>query len=111
MTNRAHDAAGESNRSRRDVLMQCSAGLVAAGITWPMHSHASQAEAATKSRPWITIRGIYGGFPNQILDRGQTPADYGVNAVWVGSGGLNSNEIARYHKWGIKVFAEFNSMH
>ena len=64
-----------------------------------------------KSRPWVTIRGIYGGFPNEILDRGQTPHDYGVNAIWVGSGRLQSEAIDRYHKLGVKVFAEFNSLH
>jgi hypothetical protein len=37
--------------------------------------------------------------------------DYGVNAIWVGSGGLNPAEIDRYRKLGLKVFAEFNSMH
>ena len=57
------------------------------------------------------MRGIYGGFPREILDRGQSPADFGVNAVWVGSGSLNPSEIDRYHKLGLKVFAEFNSMH
>jgi hypothetical protein len=68
-------------------------------------------EGAITARPWIRVRGIYGGFPNQILQRGATPADYGVNAIWVGSGGLKADEIARYHKLGLKVFAEFNSMH
>jgi hypothetical protein len=69
------------------------------------------AEQAAQARPWITIRGLYGGFPAEILERGQTPADYGVNAIWVGSGGLNKAEIDRYHDLGLKVFAEFNSMH
>jgi hypothetical protein len=57
------------------------------------------------------MRGIYGGFPSQILDRGETPADYGVNAIWVGSGSLNAAAIERYRKLGLQVFAEFNSMH
>jgi hypothetical protein len=68
---------------------------------------ASQLEA----RPWVKIRGIYGGFPNAILERGEKPADYGINAIWVGSGSLKREEIERYHKLGLKVFAEFNSMH
>jgi hypothetical protein len=70
-----------------------------------------QPDARAAARPWISVRGIYGGYPTQILDRGETPADYGVNAIWVGSGSLNAEQIARYHKLGLKVFAEFNSMH
>lgn len=62
-------------------------------------------------RPWIRIRGLYGGFPQGMLDRGETPADYGINAIWVGSGSLDPAEIERYHKLGMKVFVEFNSMH
>ena len=62
-------------------------------------------------RPWLKIRGLYGGFPSAILERGKTPADYGINAIWVGSGGLKREEIGRYHEMGLKVFAEFNSMH
>jgi hypothetical protein len=45
------------------------------------------------------------------LEGGETPADYGVNAIWVGSGGLNRQSIERYRKLGLKIFAEFNSMH
>jgi hypothetical protein len=97
--------------SRRDALVRCAAGLLAAGATGPMNSLPAQDQKPAPARPWIQIRGIYGGFPNQIFDRGETPADYGVNAVWVGSGSLNADQIARYHKLGIKVFAEFNSMH
>lgn len=67
--------------------------------------------ARSGNRPWIAVRGIYGGFPREILDRGHTPADYGINAVWVGSGGLKAEEIDRYHALGLKVYAEFNSMH
>src|SRR6185503_16497739 len=37
--------------------------------------------------------------------------DYGVNAIWVRSGSLKADEVERYHKMGLKVFAEFNSLH
>jgi hypothetical protein len=70
-----------------------------------------KAVATDQTRPWLKIRGIYGGFPRQILQRGETPADYGINAIWVGSGRLDASEIDRYHGLGLKVFAEFNSMH
>ncbi len=72
---------------------------------------AGSAEKVTGSRPWIEIRGLYGGMPTQILDRGQSLSDYGVNAVWIGSGGLTNESVSRLKKQGAKVFAEFNSMH
>jgi hypothetical protein len=62
------------------------------------------------NRP-IAIRGIYGGVPRQIFDRGETLADYGINAVWIGSGGLRADDIATLKDQGAKVFAEFNTMH
>ena len=62
-------------------------------------------------RPHLQIRGLYGGFPGQIFARGQTLADYGVNAVWIGSGRLNHDEIARLKAAGARVFAEFNTLH
>ena len=97
--------------SRRTALKQGLASTALAGIALRGGALCAQAPAPLPPRPWVTIRGIYGGFPRQILERGETPADYGVNAIWVGSGGLNAGEIDRYHKLGVKVFAEFNSMH
>jgi len=92
--------------TRRIALQQAAA----AGILAATGSDALSADSPT-ARPWIAIRGIYGGFPREILARGETPADYGVNAIWVGSGALRAEEIDRYHKLGLRVFAEFNSMH
>ena len=105
MTNPIDKPLASRPISRRSAIKQGLAGALAV--------HSSQLCAAPSSgpRPWIKIRGIYGGFPRQILDRGETPADYGVNAIWVGSGGLNAEEIARYHQLGVQVFAEFNSLH
>jgi len=96
--------------TRRDVLragVVSAAGLLAGGAGIPGHA----AEAEPEPRPWISIRGLYGGFPRAIFDRGKTPADYGVNAIWIGSGGLKTDEIRRAHDLGLKVYAEFNSMH
>lgn len=62
-------------------------------------------------RRHVEIRGIYGGVPTQILDRGKTLADYGVNAIWIGSGGLTAEGIALLREQGSQVFAEFNTMH
>ena len=96
--------------SRRSAIKSAGAAL-AMGTIIPDDLPAQQPNAALTARPWINIRGIYGGYINQILDRGESPADYGVNAIWVGSGSLSSEQIERYHKLGLKVFAEFNSMH
>src|SRR4029453_12486710 len=96
----------EFKLSRRTAFKQCAAGALAGGALFPMSSYGSKSGIDGTARPWITVRGIYGGYPSQILDRGETPADYGVNAIWVGSGSLNAVEIARYHKLGLKVFAE-----
>jgi hypothetical protein len=55
-------------------------------------------------RPTAAVRGVYGGVPDD-------PAALGVNAVWVGSGGLARTEVERLKRQGIRVFAEFNSLH
>ncbi len=98
--------------SRRDALKSVATGALAVGamgISSVRSTFADQGKP--EPRPWIQIRGIYGGFPDEILKRGQTPADYGINAIWIGSGGLKQNKIEQYHQLGLKVFAEFNSMH
>ncbi len=70
----------------------------------------SKITAATSSaRPWVEIRGIYGGMPT--LPAGKTLADYGVNAIWVGSGGVTPELTKSLHDQGVKLFAEFNTMH
>jgi hypothetical protein len=62
-------------------------------------------------RPDVRTRGIYGGVPMELLEGGRSLADHGVNAVWIGSGGLNRENVALLKKQGAKVFAEFNTMH
>ncbi len=111
MTNTQHEVF-----TRRSVLKGCAAGLLTTAAMAPLSAQDEsaqepQASATNRARPWLTIRGVYGGYPREILQRGETPADYGINALWVGSGGLNAAEIDRYHGLGLKVFAEFNSMH
>lgn len=62
-------------------------------------------------QPHITVRGIYGGVPTTLLEAGKTLADYGINAVWMGSGGLTSQKIALLRQQKAQVYAEFNTMH
>lgn len=58
----------------------------------------------------IKIRGIYGGVPTELLKHGEL-ADYGVNAIFMLSGGVNAERISLLKKRGAQVFAEFNTMH
>jgi hypothetical protein len=59
----------------------------------------------------VVVRGIYGGVPTQLLERGGSLADHGINAVWLGSGSLTNERIALLRGQGARVFAEFNTMH
>src|SRR5690242_10387326 len=66
---------------------------------------------AIQQRPHIRIRGIYGGIPTQWFDRGETLADYGVNALFLGSGSITAERLSLVQQHGAQVFAEFNTMH
>ena len=62
-------------------------------------------------REALELRGIYGGVPREWFARGSSLDDYGVNAIWIGSGGLRAEDVALLHANGAKVFAEFNTLH
>ena len=66
--------------------------------------------AADESRTHIKIRGIYGGVPTELLEHGEL-ADYGVNAIFMGSGSINAERVSLLKEQGAKVFAEFNTLH
>lgn len=95
----------------RRVAIQASAAALASAALTTSKAAAQNFGPPLAQRSWITIRGIYGGYPTPILQRGEKPADYGINAIWVGSGSLAAPQIERFHDLGLKVFAEFNSMH
>jgi hypothetical protein len=59
----------------------------------------------------IAVRGIYGGVPTALLERGGTLGDHGINAVWMGSGALTQDAVRLLRGQGAFVYAEFNSMH
>ncbi len=67
--------------------------------------------SAEEKRPHIEVRGIYGGVPVELLEQGKTLRDFGINAIFMGSGGLTDERIALLKKHEAKVFAEFNTMH
>lgn len=95
-------------------------------LVWPMialitvmvfglmgHLFSAEPPRRDPAREQIEIRAIYGGVPSQIFDRGRTLEDYGINAIWIGSGGLDARlvESLKGRSPGLRVFAEFNSMH
>ena len=94
-------------RSRSSAALTLVAFATLAAV--PFSGTAAEDGSEADSR--VPIRGIYGGVPTQIFDRGRTLADYGVNAVWIGSGGLTRENIGLLKRQGAKVFAEFNTMH
>ena len=63
------------------------------------------------ARPHIEIRGIYGGMPEELMTEGKRLTDSGINAIFMHSGAITVERVARLHEHGAKVFAEFNSMH
>jgi len=62
-------------------------------------------------RPHIELRAVYGGFPEEIFRAGKTLSDYGINAIFMGSGSVTEERVSRLKEQGARVFAEFNSMH
>lgn len=64
-----------------------------------------------EKRPHVKIRGVYGGVPMELIEEGKSLKDSGINAVFMGSGGLTAERVALLKKHGAKVFAEFNTMH
>ncbi len=62
-------------------------------------------------RPHLKIRGIYGGVPSELLEGGKTLKDYGVNAIWMGSGSVDAEKVVFLKSLGARVFAEFNTLH
>ncbi len=67
--------------------------------------------AAQEKRPHLRIRGVYGGVPVELLQDGKTLKDSGINAVFMGSGGITKERVALVKQHGAKLFAEFNTMH
>jgi hypothetical protein len=72
---------------------------------------ATMSRTSPGKRPWVTMRGIYGGVPVELMQGGKTLRDSGVNAIFVGSGSLTPERVRTLHDSGARVFAEFNSMH
>jgi len=83
------------------VLLIFAAGSVAC-------SEAIQPVDSSESQ--IAVRAIYGGIPGQG-EVGSRPADYGVNAVFIGSGSVTRERVEWVKSQGALIFAEFNTLH
>jgi hypothetical protein len=68
------------------------------------------AESPAESTSSVEMRGVYGGIPGEG-EAGTTLSDFGVNAVFIGSGSVNEERVAWVKSQGAKIFAEFNTMH
>ena len=66
--------------------------------------------AVGESRPYIEIRGVYGGNPAGLLEPGSLNA-LGLNAVFMNSRRITAETVASLKQQGAKVFAEYNTMH
>ena len=77
---------------------------------WTVLGATANQAFAEEGRPNIKIRGIYGGVPVELLEHG-TLEQHGINAVFMGSGGINAERLELLKRQGAKVFAEFNTMH
>jgi len=57
------------------------------------------------------VRGLYGGVPQEILDSGRSLREFGLDAVWMGSGSFTPERLALLRAQGVRVYAEFNTLH
>jgi hypothetical protein len=79
-------------------------------VTLTLALTATSFSLAQDKRPHIAIRGIYGGVPSELLQK-STLQDAGVNAIFMGSGSVSTEDIALLKNQGARVFVEFNTMH
>jgi hypothetical protein len=61
--------------------------------------------------PLVPVRGIYGGIPQEIVDSGRSLREFGVDAVWLGSGSFNPERLAWLRAQQVRAYAEFNTLH
>ena len=86
---------------RSGILIAVAAALL--GAT----SHSACCDDRSKR---VMIRGIYGGVPTELLEEGSLK-EHGVNAIFLGSSAITDERFSLLKQQGVKVFAEFNTMH
>lgn len=68
------------------------------------------AESPVEPARRVEVRGVYGGIPGEE-EAGASLADFGVNAVFIGSGSVTRERVERVKSQGARIFAEFNTLH
>ena len=61
--------------------------------------------------PGAPLRGIYGGLPQEIIDSGRSLREFGLDAVWLGSGSYTAERLAWLRAQQVRAYAEFNTLH
>jgi hypothetical protein len=59
----------------------------------------------------VPLRGIYGGIPQEIIDSGRSLREFGVDAVWLGSGSYTAERLTWLRAQQVQAYAEFNTLH
>ena len=62
-------------------------------------------------RSHIQVRGVYGGVPQSLMENGKPLTDSGINAVWIGERGITTERVRVLKAQGVRIFAEFNTLH
>ncbi|MDJ0974535.1 MAG: hypothetical protein QNJ98_08765 [Planctomycetota bacterium] len=84
------------------LVLLLAAGFVLSG---------ARADEPLEKRDHIEIRGIYGGMPKSLIQGERRLVDAGVNAIWIGERGITKAAVATARAQGVKLFAEFNTVH
>jgi hypothetical protein len=81
--------------------------------TWAVLAMAAAAGCARvdAEAPRVPLRGIYGGIPQEIVDSGRSLREFGVDAVWLGSGSYTAERLAWLRAQQVQAYAEFNTLH
>ena len=74
-----------------------------------VHENWVEAARARLTEPKLAVRGTY-SHPKPFWERGARLGDYGINAVFVHSGGVNQELIDRANSEGAQVYAEFATL-
>ncbi len=62
-------------------------------------------------RPHLQVRGVYGGVPRELVEGYGGLEAAGVNAIFLGSGVFTEEVLSWLRGQGVRVYAEFNSLH
>jgi hypothetical protein len=87
--------------------------LILLGLGAATHLTAGEPPKPIAKRPLIAIRGVYGGVPREIFERGESLDDYGINAIWIGSGSVTRELVGELtaRSKRLRIYVEFNTMH